>query len=364
MKIKEIIECLENTANPYLQEDYDNSGLILGDAQKNVDKVLICLDVTEAVIKEAIKKKCNLIVSHHPVVFSGLKRITADNITGKLMMLAIKNDIAIYAYHTNFDAVDNGINSALCGKLGLKNCSILKPSKNVLRKLITFCPNDKAELVRQAMFEAGAGHIGNYDSCSYNVEGYGTFRGLENANPYVGKKFEVHKEAETRIEVIYPVFKEKALLDAMKNAHPYEEVAYDIYPLANDYFRAGSGMIGELTQPLDTGKFLVSLKKTLKLPVIRHSEIISNTVRRVAVCGGSGTFLLKDAIQNKADIFLTGDIRYHQFAEPSGRITLADIGHYESECTGLNNIAAVISEKFPTFAVLISENNTNFVHYI
>jgi dinuclear metal center YbgI/SA1388 family protein len=363
MKIKEIVSCLEKLAPTSLQESYDNAGFIIGNSDNEVSKTLVSIDVTKEVIDEAIKLGCNLIISHHPLIFGNLSRITNDNPTGHCVLKAIKNDIAIYAAHTNLDSVVGGVNSILCNKLGLVNCRILKNKKNILKKLVTFCPSGKAEIVRKALFDAGAGHIGNYDSCSFNSNGSGSFRALENANPYVGEVNKLHFENEVKIETIYPAYIERTLLKALFAAHPYEEVAYDIYPLENEFNKVGEGMIGELTKPMDTKLFFEKIKTILDLGLIRHSRIIKRKIKKVAVCGGAGGFLLKDAINSGADIMLTGDLKYHQFFETNEGIILADIGHYESEQFAKEILVDFLFENFPTFAFHISKVKTNPVHY-
>ncbi|MEZ5199550.1 MAG: Nif3-like dinuclear metal center hexameric protein [Bacteroidales bacterium] len=364
MTIKNVLNVLEEIAPPFLQESYDNTGLLIGSSNAGVTGVLITLDITGKVLEEAIKKNCNLIVSHHPVIFKGLKSITGKNFTERIVAGAIKNDIALYAIHTNLDNVDIGVNSILCDKLGLINRKILAPKNELLRKLVTFCPVDDAEKVRQAIFRAGAGNIGNYDSCSFNTPGKGTFRGSNEANPYVGEKDKLHYENETRIETIYPVYLEKQVLNALFTAHPYEEVAYDIYLLGNEFSKVGAGMLGELEEEMETLQFLKKVKEITNIPCIKHSELISNKVKKVAVCGGSGSFLIKDAIGSGADVFVTGDVKYHDFFEAEDKIIIADIGHYESEQFAKELIYNVLNKKFSTFAVLISENNTNSVNYL
>jgi dinuclear metal center YbgI/SA1388 family protein len=363
MKIKEIISSIESLAPLQLQESYDNSGFLIGDPEATFSKALVSLDITGEVIDEAIKKSCNLIISHHPLIFGKLSKISANTETGKCMIKAIKNDIAIYAVHTNIDNVANGVNAMLCKKLGIQNCKILKPKKNILKKLVTYCPTDKAEIVRTALFNAGAGHIGNYDCCSYNTAGSGSFRALENANPYVGKLNKLHFENETRIETIYPSYIEKELLKVLFSAHPYEEVAYDIYPLENEFSKAGEGMIGELPRATDCDTFFQKIKLTLGTGVIRHSEITKKNIKRIAVCGGAGGFLINDALASGADIFLTADLKYHQFFEAEKRMIIADIGHYESEQFTKEILVDFLNEKFPTFAFLISKVRTNSVKY-
>jgi dinuclear metal center YbgI/SA1388 family protein len=277
---------------------------------------------------------------------------------------AIKEDIAVYAIHTNLDNAFIGVNAALCKKLGIENQRILSPLDDKLCKLVTFCPLDKAEEVRAALFQAGAGHIGDYDSCSYNLEGFGTFRAGDGANPYVGKKGEIHHEAETRIEAIFPEYIQGRLISSLIQSHPYEEVAYDIYPLRNEFHRAGAGMIGELVEAIDAKEFLEHVKKVLGTGVIRHSELSGKKVHKVAVCGGSGSFLIGKAMSEGADIFVTGDIKYHQFFESENGMIIADAGHYETEQFTKELLYNILNENFPTFALRISQTNTNAVQYL
>ena len=364
MKVKEIIKPLEKLAPTYLQESYDNSGLLIGHPDGEIHKVLITLDITEEVLQEAIQKKCNLIISHHPVIFNGLKSITGKNATERIVETAIKHSINIYAIHTNLDNVDKGVNSIICDKIGLTNRKILAPKKEILRKLVTFCPVDHAEKVRQAIFVAGAGHIGDYDSCSFNAPGTGSFRGSEESNPFVGEKGKLHYENEIRIETIYPVYYENSILKALFDAHPYEEVAYDIYFLGNKFERVGAGMIGELANEMNETGFLNILKQKFNSACVRHSKLLNKQIKKVAVCGGSGSFLIENAKNAGADIFITGDVKYHDFFEADGKIVIADIGHYESEQFAKDLIYSILNEKFSTFAVLISELNTNSVNYL
>ncbi|HNW97347.1 MAG TPA: Nif3-like dinuclear metal center hexameric protein [Bacteroidales bacterium] len=363
MKIHKITSFLESIAPLALQESYDNSGLIIGNPNDEVSKALITLDVTEEIIDEAISKKCQLIISHHPLIFGNISKIRPDNYTGKCIIKAIKNNISIYAIHTNFDNIDNGVNAALCNKIGLINCRILKPKKNILKKLVTFCPTKHADKVRKALFDNGTGHIGNYDSCSYNIEGFGTFRALGNTNPFVGEAFKLHKENEIRIETIFPAYLERNILKALFASHPYEEVAYDIYPLENSFNKAGEGMIGELEKSMTSNDFFKKIKSDLKIPVIRHNNKLNKKIKKVAVCGGSGSFLVKDAIFAGADAFLTSDIKYHNFFDGDNSLIIADIGHYESEQFMKEILYEQLNKKFPTFAVLISKLNTNPVKY-
>ncbi|MCX6245501.1 MAG: Nif3-like dinuclear metal center hexameric protein [Bacteroidetes bacterium] len=363
MKIRELTQFLEQFAPLALQEEYDNSGLIIGEPDGEISKILITLDITEKVLDEAIEKKCDFVISHHPMIFKGIKRLTGEDPEQKLAVKAIRSDLAIYAMHTNLDNAVRGLNAHLCDLLGLKNCSILSPAKGLLSKLVTFCPLEHTDRVRQALFDAGAGHIGNYDCCSYNLSGHGTFRASDEANPFVGEKNKVHVEPETRIEVIFPRYLEKKIISALIENHPYEEVAYDIYPLENRAAFAGSGMTGELDTAADETEFIGRVKQLMGLPVLRHSELTGNTVRKVAVCSGSGAFLIPEAKRSGADVFLTADLKYHDFFEGTTRFFLADIGHYESERFAKDLIYGILIKKFPTFAILKSEINTNPVHY-
>lgn len=363
MIIKNITDLIERIAPVQLQETYDNAGLIIGEKNSEIDKAIICIDVTETIIDEAITKNCQLVISHHPLIFKGLKKINGKNSIEKIIIKAIKNNIAIYAAHTNLDNVINGVNSILSQKLGLKNIRSLQPKKDIFKKLVFFCPVIHADKVRKAIFEAGAGQIGNYDNCSFNTEGDGSFKALENANPFVGEPGKLHFEKEIRIETIFPFYIENKVVEALLQAHPYEEVAYDIYKLDNYFASIGSGIIGEIEEA-DEIQFLTELKKVSNCKCIKHSDLLNKKIKKVAICGGSGSFLIKDAIAAKADIFITGDVKYHDFFEAENKILIADIGHFESEQFTKELLYTIITKKFPNFAVLISENNTNPIHYL
>ena len=364
MILSDITSYLNSQIPLSLQESYDNCGLLIGDLNEEISSALICLDVTQEVMNEAIEKKCNLIISHHPMIFTGIKSLTGRTDTEKLVIRAIQNKIAVFAIHTNLDNHYEGVNKTLCNKLGVVNAEILKPMPDKLRKLVTFCPSSHAGQVRDAIFVAGAGQIGNYDSCSFNAKGEGTFRALAGANPFVGEPGKLHFEPETRIETIFPSYLESAVISALKKAHPYEEVAFDIYPLTNLHHRIGAGMIGNLPQPIDAEEFLISIKKILNLGCIRHTNLKNKKIQRIALCGGSGSFLINDAISCNADIYMTGDIKYHDFFIPENKMILADIGHYESEQFTKELIYNFLNKKFTTFALFISGTNTNPVNYL
>jgi dinuclear metal center YbgI/SA1388 family protein len=364
MTIQVLINYLESKFPSSLQESYDNSGLLVGDKTWETNNALITVDVTEEVLDEAIDKKANLIIAHHPLIFSGIKRVNGDHWLQKCLIKAIKHDIAIYAIHTNMDNVLDGTNSYLAKALQLTNIKILKPAKTKLFKLAVFCPDNHVEKVRKALFDAGAGQIGNYDHCSFNVEGTGTFRGDENTNPYIGQKGKEHHEQETRVETIFPAYLKSKVISQMLQAHPYEEVAYDLYPLANTFMQTGSGIVGDLAEETNTLDFLHKLKKQTKAACLKHTQLVKNKVKRIALCGGSGAFLIQDAIGQKADVYITGDIKYHDFFEADEKLILCDIGHFESEQFTKEILYDLLKEKFPTFAVLKSERNTNPVNYL
>ena len=364
MKVKDVCEIIEEFAPVALCESYDNVGLLVGDAQMDLSALLICIDVTEAVLDEAIQKQCNMIVSHHPLIFGGLKRLTEANEVQRCVVKAIKNDIAIYAAHTNIDNVQQGVSGRMAEKIGLINTHVLQSKPDVLRKLVTFVPSAHADKVRQALFDAGAGKIGNYDSCSYNIEGLGTFRAGENANPFVGSKHEIHNETEVRIEVVLPSYLENKVLRTLLKSHPYEEVAYDIYALKNNWTQVGLGIVGDLPQAEKEEDFLLRIKKTFNAGVIRHTALRNKEIKRVALCGGAGSSFLSDAIASGADIYISGDFKYHEFFNAENRIFVADIGHYESEVFTKEIFYEIITKKIPTFAVRISDINTNPINYL
>ncbi len=362
-KIKDITDYLEGIAPLAYQESYDNAGLITGNQQDKVTGVLITLDSTEAVIDEAIAKKCNLIIAHHPIIFKGLKQITGKTYVERTLIKAIKHDIAIYATHTNLDSVINGVNQKIAEKLELQNLKILQPKTATLSKLVTLCPKESTESVIQALHKAGAGHIGNYDQCSFTTEGIGTFLPSENATPHIGKKGDLETVAEDRVEVILPTHLQSKILTALRQAHPYEEVAYYLSEISNKNQEVGAGMVGELASPMNTNEFLAYLKDKMQLDVIRHTSPTKNKVSKIAFCGGSGSFLLSRAIRQQADVFITGDFKYHEFFDAENHLMIADIGHYESEVFTKELIFDFLSKKFTKFALNLSEINTNPISY-
>ncbi len=363
MKIAAITAYLETIAPPFLQESYDNAGLITGSPSWECTGIITSLDVTEAVVMEAIEKKSNLIVAHHPIIFGGLKKINGKNYVEKTIIAAIKNDIAIYAIHTNLDNVLEGVNGRMADKLGLINRRVLQPKNNTLKKLFTFVPVEFAEKVRNAIFEAGGGQISDYSECSFNTEGQGTFKPGEGTNPFSGNIGERKLENEVKIEVIFPVWKERVILAAMIKAHPYEEVAHDIIALENRQDIVGSGLVGELPEPLDETAFLQMVKERFGLSMLRHTPLVGKMVWTVALCGGAGSFLIGPAIGAGAEFYISSDIKYHEFFDANDRLVVADIGHYESEQFTIDLLLDLLSEKFPNFAIQKTGVKTNPVQY-
>ncbi|MBK5280268.1 MAG: Nif3-like dinuclear metal center hexameric protein [Bacteroidia bacterium] len=363
-KIKDVTTYLESLAPRSFQESYDNSGLLTGDSNADILGVLVTLDCTEAVVDEAIGLQCNLIVAHHPILFKGLKKLTGQNYVERTIIKAIKNDIAIYAIHTNLDNVHLGVNKKIADRIGLKNLKVLSPKKNTLSKLVTFIPKKNAEVVIQSLHEAGAGNIGKYKNCSFSMAGTGAFMPMEGTSPHIGKANDFQKVEEVRVEVIFPNHLESRIMSALREAHPYEEVAHYITHLENENQEVGSGMIGVLEDAMEPMAFLSLLKKAMKTDCVRHTVPSSKTVKKIAVCGGSGSFLLPNAIGAKADVYVSADFKYHEFFDSDGKIMIADIGHYESEQFTKELLEEVIREKFNTFAIIFSKTVTNPISYI
>jgi len=361
--VKDIIQVLEAYAPLALQENYDNAGLIVGSNNVVVTKILITLDTTEAVVNEAIAKGCNLILAHHPIVFSGLKKLNGNNYVERTVIKAIKHDIAIYASHTNLDNVFKGVNLKIAQKLGLQNLQLLAPASGKLKKLAVFVPNAHATQVQNALFSAGAGYIGNYSECSFAISGEGTFNGNANAQPFAGERGIKHSENEIRLEVVYTDYLEQKVIAALLSVHPYEEVAYDLYQISNLHQQIGAGLIGNLPKSISQKEFLALVQKNMNVNTIRYTSTHNEYIHKVAVCGGSGSFLIKTARSKSADAFITSDVKYHEFFDAENKLMIADIGHYESEIFTKDLLKDIIIEKFPTFAVLLSETNTNPINY-
>ncbi|GAB5557269.1 MAG: Nif3-like dinuclear metal center hexameric protein [Schleiferiaceae bacterium] len=366
MKIKnsELFSFLESWAPRSLQESYDNSGLIVGSPTEEIDKCLVSLDCTEDVVQDAIDKGCKTIVSHHPIVFKGLKSITGKNYVERTVLKAIKNDISLYAIHTNLDNVHTGVNAEIMKRLGVENTRILAPKSDLLAKLVVFVPTANTAEVLEAMWSAGAGRISDYSECSFSTEGWGTFKAGENSNPHVGDIGKRHSEAENRVEVVVSTSDLSSVVRAMNSAHPYEEVAYDVFPMKNPHPQIGAGMIGELPNAMETTQFLKKVKDSFQAGVVRHTAIHKNKVKTIAVCGGSVSFLINAAKGSGADVYITGDVKYHEFFDAENQMIIADIGHFESEQYTIELLIREIREKFPNFAPLKTDVNTNPLSYL
>lgn len=359
MKVSDILHTLNQWAPLVYQESYDNAGLLVGEANTEVKGILICLDITEQIIEEAQKSACNLIISHHPIIFGGMKRLTGHSPEERIVMQALRQGICLMAMHTNLDNMHTGVSAKIAELIGLEQTRILQPMGNILRKLSVFVPTSHIAQVQQAVFAAGAGHIGAYDCCGFNSTGQGSFRPLQGANPFLGTIGNMETVEETRFETIYPKHVEKQVLSALFKAHPYEEVAYDIYPLENPHQQIGAGMWGYLPQPMPEKDFLQLLKDTFKVGAIKHTPFRNKPIHKVAFCGGSGAFLINKALSLQTDIYFTGDIKYHDFFKANKHSMLADIGHYESEQFTKQLIGHFLQAAYPEAPITISDLDTN-----
>lgn len=364
MEIGDILSALERFAPLSFQEDFDNAGLQLGLTKVETTGVLLCLDITEEVIDEAIGLNCNLIVSHHPLLFRPVKSITGKNYVERCIIKAIKNDITIYSAHTNLDNIYRGVNMEIADRLGLKNLKILRPQTDAMMKLVTFVPSASVDAVRNALFDAGCGRIGNYDSCSYTSHGKGTFRALEGASPFVGNLNEYHTEEEERLEVVFYSYMKNKVLDTLLSVHPYETPAYDIYELYGKTSDTGSGMVGDLEVPVTAFDFMNKIKETFNVERLAFSGSGDRIVRRVALCGGAGSFLLGDALREKADLFMTGEIKYHEMCGFENEIVMAETGHYESEQFTQHLLERYLKEEFGDLNIVITKIGTNLKKYL
>ncbi|QWX84312.1 Nif3-like dinuclear metal center hexameric protein [Cellulophaga sp. HaHaR_3_176] len=363
MIVKQITNILEELAPLAYAEDFDNVGLLVGDYNTEVSGVLVTLDTLENVVDEAIEKKCNLIISFHPIIFGGLKKITGSTYVQRVVIKAIQNNIAIYSMHTALDNAIKGVNYKMCEVLGLTNTKILIPQKSTIKKLTTYVPEKNAQELKEKLFEIGAGNIGNYSNCSFSINGIGSFKAEENAKPTIGKIGETHFENECQINITFEKALEEKIINTLKQNHPYEEVAYEIITLENNNQNIGIGMIGELDKDLDEEAFLTFLKEKMNVSCIRHSKLLNKRIKKVAVLGGSGAFAINAAKQANADVFISSDLKYHQFYEAEGKMIIADIGHYETEQFTKNLLVDYLTKKIPNFAVRLSESKTNPIKY-
>jgi len=361
--VKDICSCVEEFAPLSFQESWDNCGLLVGSSEQSVSKVLLTVDVTEAVVAEAVDVQAQMIVSHHPLMVSGVRQLTGSTDSQRAIAMAIRNDIAIYAAHTNLDSAPGGVSYRMAAKIGLYDLQVLSPQESGLQKLVTYIPASHFEQVRQAVFEAGAGHIGNYDSCGFSVEGKGTFHALDGARPFAGQHGTIHIETELRFETVFSSRFNQQIVTALLNSHPYEEPAYDIYALQNTDTRIGLGLVGKLPTPVSELDFLIRLKEIFLAPVIRHTKLKGKEIQKVALCGGSGSSLLANAVHSKADVYVASDFKYHQFADAEHNIFVADVGHFESEECAKEIFYELIIKKIPNFAVHFSKVITNPINY-
>ncbi len=362
--IQDITNHIEELCPLQYAESFDNVGLLVGDPSTKITGVLVTLDCLETIVDEAIEKKCNLIVAFHPIVFSGLKKLNGTNYVERVVIKAIKNDIAIYAMHTALDNMFDGVNGMICDRLKLTNRTILIPQKNTLKKLLVYVPVKHATALRKSLFESGAGSIGNYDNCSFNIEGKGTYRGNEDSNPTIGNIGENHSENEIGISVVFEKHKQSKIVKAMFANHPYEEVAYELSTLENNIQTIGMGMVGEFETAMSEDAFLLHLKKQFKSPCIKHSKKTGKLIKRVAVLGGAGSFAIDNAIRAGADAYVSADFKYHEFYKAENQIIIADIGHYESEQYTKNLLVEFLTKKFTNFAIILSDKITNPIYYI
>ncbi|MGL4363800.1 MAG: Nif3-like dinuclear metal center hexameric protein [Bacteroidales bacterium] len=364
MKVAELIEVIEEVSPVFFQESYDNSGLCVGHPQTELNNVVLCLDINELTIDFALKNNANFIISHHPVLFEGIKQITQTNSTERIIEKAIKNDIAIYSAHTNLDKVSGGVSDRMSADLGLQDCHILDPIKNQLVKISVFAPSNHAELVRQVMFSAGASNIGNDTLCSFSTKGIGTVFTSKKTSPFVVNTNRRHAEEEEKIEVISHISCINSIMTALYRVHPCKDIVYDIYPLLNKQTNIGLGMIGNLPKPMQLNDFLDFIKRTFHLPYIKYSNTTHQQVQKIAVCGGSGGSLLKNAIDSKADAYITGDLKYHQMCTPENQMLIVDIGHYESEIAVIDIFFEIITKKISNFAPRLLRYSKNIVNYL
>jgi dinuclear metal center YbgI/SA1388 family protein len=364
IRIREIVRHLEQVAPLAYQDDYDNAGLVVGDASAAVTGVLICLDVTEALLLEAKTKKCNLIIAHHPIIFRSIRQLTGKNHLERCIIYAVRNNIAVYTLHTNFDNVARGVNLQIAQALGLGNLSILLPKPGTLSQLTAFVPRAFIDSALHALHAAGAGYLSDYAHCDLAITRIGSPKPTSTANPHLGIAEESEKGKERKIEVVFPKHLEKPVLRALRASCPHEEVAYYLHDIRNTDARVGAGMIGELSASLSSRAFLEYLKAKMNLAYLRHTELIDRPIKCVAVCGGSGSFLIEEAILKQADALVTADVKYHDFFKAENQILVVDAGHYESEIGTKKLIHTLLSEKFTSIAMLQCETVTNPIHYL
>ena len=363
MRIQNFIDVIEEWAPTAYAEDFDNVGLIIGNPELECKGVLVTHDTLENVVEECIKKDFNLIVSFHPIIFSGLKKLTQSTYVERVVTKAIKNDICVYAIHTALDNHRFGVSHALAENLGLYDIEVLSPKEKTIRKLTTYAPKNEAPVLLEKLYEAGAGKIGNYKECSFISSGKGTFKGNENSNPNLGVKGEKTEVDEVQINLIFELHSQQKILHTLFETHPYEEVAYEVFSLENKNQTIGMGSLGELENEMDEEVFINWVQDKLNIDMVRHSKTIGKKIKKVAVLGGSGSFAISSAIRSNADVFVTADLKYHDFFQAENKILLIDAGHYETEQFTKKLIHDNLIKKLPNFAIALSESITNPVNY-
>jgi len=364
MTIKQVTQFLEQKFPLYLQEDFDNCGVQCGDVRQEITGAMVCFEMSEQVIDEAIAEGCNLVISHHPLILKrGITKILPTDRVGAMICKALAHNMVLYSMHTNIDSGVGGGNDVFAEKLNLQNVKVLEPHKGLYRKLVVFVPKENAEALKSALFEIGCGVQGNYDSCGYTVHGQGQFRPLKGANPHIGEENQLEHVEEERIEMIYPTGLQRTVVQAIYEHHPYEEPAFDLLPLENESRTIGLGRIGELPKVMPVSEFLECLKDKLGFEHCRYAGDTTKMIHKVAVCGGGGSSFIDLAIASGADAYVSGDFKYHDFFKSHSGTLLVDIGHYEGEYFIKNIIHQQIKENFTNFAALISKMEKVEVKY-
>jgi len=344
MTCGEIIKILETWAPREISLERDNPGLQVGSGKNIVKNILLSLELTMDVINESIAKECNLIITHHPLIFHPVKSLDFQRDKNSMLIeKLIKNDLTLFSAHTNLDFTKNGVSFELAKMLGLKGIDFLVNLSANQYKISVFVPGDHVEEVADAIFNAGGGIIGEYSRCSFRTGGTGTFFGSNKTTPFLGEKGKQEQVSEIKLEAIADSWKLGGIISAVINAHPYEEPAYDIYPLKNKNINYGMGAVGELDKQLGREEFLKYVSEKLKAKCLKYTSGKSESIKKIAVCGGAGTELLKEAVQSGADAFVTADVKYHTFHDAQGKILLVDAGHYETEIHVLNQIEKELS---------------------
>lgn len=367
MIVGELTKYLDDWAPPGAAWEKDNVGLQIGSRRQQIKNILLCLELNDEVLKEALQKKCNFIFTHHPLIFKPIKKLDSENNPlSKLIEKLFKHNISVYSAHTNFDSIKDGVSYELAKALKLKNIRFLENQNSNQFKVVIFIPTSSFDKISGAIFTAGGGIIGEYENCSFRSSGEGTFKGSAKSNPLIGRKNNFENVNEIRLEVLVDSWKLNSVISAILKSHPYEEPAYDIYPLKNKNVNFGSGAIGELEKEMNENKFLSCVSKSLKTKVLKYCTGKEKLIKKVAVCGGSGSELLTRAISEGADAFITADIKYHTYQEADGKILLIDAGHYETEIISLTAVQKVINNmisKSSSIKVLKYSGITNPVKF-